>query len=196
MVSLTAGGTLRVHARNSGAGEEWVEVACAGTGLQEAQCLDVCEDGEAVLAVLGGKGAEVQVWDVLQGKATWRARGGRPDPRTGLMDPPWTSACAFVPGSGCRRIVAGTGHYKLRLYDLDHGRRPKLEVTWDEARVTAVCPAPDGKVRAGVLRCALGRRSVPGHVQPRDGLSSCSRRRVGWRMGAGSFRGGTWGPGS
>lgn len=144
IVSLTRGGVLRVHARGEDASDEWAQVSRAPTGLAECYCLDVGEDGETIRAAVGAKGAELRLWDVLKGEESARLRGGRAHRQTGLMDPAWTSAVAFVPGSACRRVVAGTGHYKLRVYDLDHGRRPRLEVAWDEARVTAVAPTPDG----------------------------------------------------
>lgn len=186
LASLTRGGLLRIHARGADEGDEWVQVSSSQVGTADSTCLDVSEDGETLRAAVGGRGAELRVLDALQGAESYRARGGRAHPQTGLMDPAWVSACAFVPGTECRKVVVGTGHYKLRLYDLDHGRRPRIEVPWEDARVTALGMSPDGQVRGRAVGMSpdgqVSGRALCARWRGGDAASRCAVAR-GWRRG-------------
>ena len=44
-----------------------------------------------------------------------------------------------------QRVLVGTGKHKLYLYDPRVGKRPQLEVSWGEARVTALAAQEDGE---------------------------------------------------
>lgn len=42
------------------------------------------------------------------------------------------------------QVLVGTAKHTLRLYDVKHGRRPVLDISFGEARITALAPAADG----------------------------------------------------
>ena len=52
--------------------------------------------------------------------------------------------CALAHTVQCMQVVVGTGHHKLRLYDVAAKRRPALEVAFGDARVTALAAQADG----------------------------------------------------
>lgn len=62
----------------------------------------------------------------------------------GLVDKPWNTALAFVPGGEGHTILVGTGEHKLRLYDTRQ-RRPALQVEFGDTLVTALAPEPSGE---------------------------------------------------
>ena len=43
------------------------------------------------------------------------------------------------------QVLVGTGKSKLRLYDTKHGRRPVLDLTFGEARITSLAAEPNGE---------------------------------------------------
>lgn len=43
------------------------------------------------------------------------------------------------------QVLLGTAKHKLRLYDVRHGRRPVLDISFGEARITALAPESDGE---------------------------------------------------
>ena len=174
LVSLTRGGLLRVHSRPAEDGS-WTELASFSTGPSSsprnvtAECLALTiapagTTGGRLVAAVGFHGREVVLYDVLDQKQIWRAKGGKPHPQTGLMDPAWTSAIAFLPPTSEEegekekvkktstpdslsfrfRFVTGTASHKLQLYDTQHGQRPYKQVVWGDARVTAVVVTHDG----------------------------------------------------
>lgn len=91
----------------------------------------------------------------------------------GLVDKPWNTAIAFLPpsstsdggngaaagasgdaaaggsgdapGAAGTRLLVGTGYHKVRLYDSAAGKRPQMELSWSEGRITALALEPDGE---------------------------------------------------
>ncbi len=43
------------------------------------------------------------------------------------------------------QVMVGTGKSKLRLYDTKHGRRPVLDLTFGQSRITSLAAEPDGE---------------------------------------------------
>lgn len=72
------------------------------------------------------------------------AKGAKPN-RVGLMDKPWNTAVAFLPGSQGKQIIVGTGQHKVRMYNVSQ-KRPVLSVEFGESRITALAPHPGGKL--------------------------------------------------
>lgn len=64
--------------------------------------------------------------------------------QVGIMDFPFTTAIAFIPNSGDNQVLVGTGSHKLWLYDARAGKRPQLDVSWRDARVTCLAAEPSG----------------------------------------------------
>lgn len=74
---------------------------------------------------------------VCPGSQAHALKATRGDPQTGLNDRPWTTCVQWLPKS---RLVCGTAHHKVRLYDVEAQRRPLVQVAWLDACVTALSP--------------------------------------------------------
>eukprot|EP00887_Chlorella_sp_A99_P000645 scaffold5.g645.t1 len=55
-----------------------------------------------------------------------------------------TGAGAAAPACSARLLV-GTGYHRLRLYDAAAGKRPQMDISWGEARITALAVEGDGR---------------------------------------------------
>lgn len=100
----------------------------------------LCEEtGQLAVAC---EGSELSLWSLATQQRTYQAKGAKPN-RIGLMDKPWNTAVAFLPGSGARRLVVGTGQHKVRVYQVSQ-KRPLLSVEFGEGKVTALAPLADG----------------------------------------------------
>lgn len=61
----------------------------------------VSEDESCI--ALGCEGTEVNIWDVRSQQRTFLAKSAKPN-RIGLVDLPWCSAVAFMPGSESLKV--------------------------------------------------------------------------------------------
>ncbi len=52
------------------------------------------------------------------------------------------------------QVLAGTAKHKVRLYDIRHGRRPVLDISFGDTRITALAPEANGVLSIPVLSCA------------------------------------------
>lgn len=145
LVAITAGGNARL---------------VQATGLEESSCEikeisrwnvspDVCctaLDKESNILAIGSKSTELRTYDVGQSdhQPVFVAKGGKAN-KVGLSDRPWNSAVAFFPGTNGAKVWVGTGYHKIRLYDSTAGKRPQLELSFGDARITALAPEPDGQ---------------------------------------------------
>jgi ribosome biogenesis protein NSA1 len=107
------------------------------------------------------------IWNLTTGSKVWQGKGGKPN-RVGLVDKPYTTALAFLPGSGTAangssnesaaagtsgedgagislRFIAGSATAKLHVYDTAAGKRPQQQAVFGESRVTAVAVDPEGE---------------------------------------------------
>ena len=96
-------------------------------------------------AALACEGSELGIWDLQQQQRSYHAKGGKPN-KIRLVDKPHNTAVAFLAGSLGQRLLVGTAFHKLRLYDLK-SRRPALDLSFGEAKITAVAPQGDGKLK-------------------------------------------------
>ena len=71
------------------------------------------------------------------------AKGAKPS-NIRLMDPPWNTAVAFLPGTNGSQLVVGTGMHKVRLYNTEQ-KRPVMSVDFGESRITALAPHSNGE---------------------------------------------------
>ncbi len=131
-------------------------------------------DSTQTYIVVGGEGCQMQIWNLSTQREVFRAKGGKPN-RVGLVDPANVTAVTFIPeastsgaeaGGGAQassaqpqegaqeggdpplpqqRVLVGTAKHKLYLYDPRVGKRPQLDVSWGEARVTALAAPEDGE---------------------------------------------------
>ena len=140
VVSVSASGAARMHT----AGEDGSATELASWTVPATVCCSALDPASDRLAV-GSEGAELRVYDLAAPSQppAYTAKGGKPN-KVGLVDRPWNSALAFLPGSAGKKIVIGTGLHKFRLYDESVGKRPQIDIAFGEARITAVAPEADG----------------------------------------------------
>lgn len=104
--------------------------------------------------------SHLSVWDLATQQKLYQAKGAKPN-AIGLVDKPWDATVAYLVGDEGCRVAVGTGYHKVRVYDVKAQRRPVMEVSFGESRVTALTPDLDGDYfsalfRTGVLRrCAV-----------------------------------------
>ena len=104
------------------------------------QAVDISK--AARLVALACNGSELSIWDLQQQQRSYQAKGNKPN-RIGLVDKPWNTAVAFLPGSDGQKVVVGTAYHKLRLYDVK-SRRPALDLEFGEAKITALAAEDNG----------------------------------------------------
>lgn len=155
VLSCTHGGTARIHGWQGEVSADATELA--SWSVPANVCCTALDAARGLLAV-GAQGTELRLFDVATGAAAFVGKGGRPN-KVGLMDRPWNTAAAFMPGSNGTKLAVGTGEHKFRLYDTAAGKRPQLDIVFGQARVTAVAPEADGEggeeEGRGVLRRVL-----------------------------------------
>ncbi|PRW58950.1 WD repeat-containing 74 [Chlorella sorokiniana] len=179
VLSVTQSGTARVHTA-AAAGQQPPDGGSAAPAAWEQQrswqvppqvCCTAYDPAIGRLAV-GCEGAELRLFDAASGELVFTFKGGKPN-KVGLVDKPWNTAIAFLPptstssggdgngnagNSGSRdaagaagtRLLVGTNYHKVRLYDSAAGKRPQMEMSWGEGRITALAVEPDGQ------RCWVG----------------------------------------
>ncbi|KAI4353078.1 hypothetical protein L6164_002052 [Bauhinia variegata] len=111
---------------------------CAGGSIL---CCKV--DGSEKYALFGGKGVEVNVWDVDNCTKIWNAK---PPPKNslGIFTPTWFTSATFLSKDDHRKFVAGTNSHQVRLYDISAQRRPVLSFDFRETPIKAVAEDIDG----------------------------------------------------
>ncbi|MEW5300156.1 MAG: hypothetical protein WDW36_003107 [Sanguina aurantia] len=159
LLSCTASGLVRIHKQirisvpavspPEGQSEEEKDPLHRCPSLCPSQAVD---SSNRYLAV-GGEGYNLQVWDIQTRLEVFHAKGGKPS-RCGLTDLAHITALAFLPTpaptspeeplTDARRVLVGTAKHKLWLYDTAAGKRPQLEVSWGECRITSVVAELDG----------------------------------------------------
>ncbi|KFM26560.1 WD repeat-containing protein 74 [Auxenochlorella protothecoides] len=125
IVTVSAGGCVRGFARQPDDGA-WAEAWRWQAACKEVECSGVDPTGR--LLAVGGRGCELRLHALADGGVAFAGRGGKPS-----REEP----------AGAR-LVVGTGHHRVRLYDTAAGRRPQLDVGWGEARITALASEPSG----------------------------------------------------
>ena len=76
-----------------------------------------------------------------------------PQRTTGRVSLPQSGLAGAAPAQGVAsptgpplplKVLAGTAKHKLWLYDLAVGKRPQMELSWGETKITALVPEPSG----------------------------------------------------
>ncbi|XP_068640607.1 uncharacterized protein [Aristolochia californica] len=112
--------------------------ACAGGKIA---CSSV--DSSEKYALFGGKGVEVNVWDLANCNKIWTAKFP-PRNSLGIFAPTWYTAGTFLSKDDHRKIVAGTNNHQVRLYDIAAQRRAVISVDFRESPIRAVTADLDG----------------------------------------------------
>lgn len=111
---------------------------CAGGNIS---CCKV--DGSEKYALFGGKGVEVNLWDLNSSSKIWNAK---PPPKNslGIFTPTWFTCATFLSRDNHRKFVAGTNSHQVRLYDISAQRRPVMSFDFRETPIKAVAEDIDG----------------------------------------------------
>lgn len=136
-------------------------------------------------ALFGGKGVEVNVWDIEKCTKIWTAKSPAKN-SLDIFTPTWFTSATFLNKDDHRKLVTGTNSHEVRLYDISAQRRPVISFDFRETPIKAVAEDLDGNtvyigngsgdlasldIRTGkLLGCFLGKcsgsiRSIARHPQ-------------------------------
>uniref|UniRef100_A0A7N1A5K3 Transducin/WD40 repeat-like superfamily protein n=1 Tax=Kalanchoe fedtschenkoi TaxID=63787 RepID=A0A7N1A5K3_KALFE len=153
------------------------------TGGGSVLCSKV--DGVEQHALFGGKGVELNVWDLENSTKIWTAKAP-PKNNLGIFTPTWFTSATFLSKDDHRKFVGGTNSHKVHIYDSSAQRRPVISFDFRETAIKAVTEDLDGNtiyvgngsgdlasydVRTGkLLGCFLGKcsgsiRSISRHPE-------------------------------
>ncbi|XP_042031372.1 WD repeat-containing protein 74-like [Salvia splendens] len=104
-------------------------------------CSKVSEDENH--ALFGGKGIEVNLWDLHKLEKIWTAKSP-PKDSLGIFTPTWFTCATFLSKDDHRKFVAGTNSHQVRLYDISAQRRPVISIDFRETAIKAVSEDIDG----------------------------------------------------
>ncbi|KAL6584407.1 hypothetical protein OROMI_003696 [Orobanche minor] len=100
-------------------------------------------DEEENYALFGGKGVEVNVWDLDKCVKIWTAKSP-PKNSLGIFTPTWFTSATFLCKDDHRKFVAGTNSHQVRLYDIAAQRRPVMSIDFRDTPIKAVSEDIDG----------------------------------------------------
>ncbi|KAH9622242.1 hypothetical protein KSS87_021325 [Heliosperma pusillum] len=170
------------------------ELHTGSKSFDSEQAWSVCSSGEILCSkvhddegysVFGGKGVELNMWDLEKTVKLWNAKSP-PKNSLGIFTPTCFTSVTFVNKDDHRKVVAGTHDYQVRLYDISAQRRPVLSVSFRDTPIKAVAEDLDGNtiyfgngagdlasidIRTGkVLGCFVGKcsgsiRSIARHPE-------------------------------
>ncbi|GFP98313.1 WD repeat-containing protein 74 [Phtheirospermum japonicum] len=133
--SLELGKTQSDFVRNS---SPMVWNVC-GSGNILCSKVDENED----YALFGGKGVEVNVWDLHMCVKIWTAKSP-PKNSLDIFTPTWFTSATFLGKDDHRKFVAGTSSHQVRLYDIAAQRRPVMSIDFRDTPIKAVSEDIDG----------------------------------------------------
>ncbi|KAB1217322.1 WD repeat-containing protein 74 [Morella rubra] len=94
-------------------------------------------------ALFGGKGVEVNMWDLENCTKIWTAKSP-PKNSLSIFTPTWFTSATFLSKDDHRKIVAGTNSHQVRLYDISAQRRPVISFDFRETPIKAVAQDLNG----------------------------------------------------
>ncbi|XP_073221682.1 ribosome biogenesis protein nsa1-like [Cicer arietinum] len=100
-------------------------------------------DGNEEFALFGGKGVEVNIWNLANETKIWNAKSP-PKNSLGIFTPTWFTSVSFLSKDDHRKFVAGTNNHQVRLYDISAQRRPVLSIDFRETPIKALAEDIDG----------------------------------------------------
>lgn len=100
-------------------------------------------DGTEKFALFGGKGVEVNVWDLETCAKIWTAKPTAKN-NLGIFTPTWFTSATFLSNGDHRKFVAGTNSHQVRLYDISAQRRPVVSFDFRETTIKAIAEDLDG----------------------------------------------------
>ncbi|GAB2289407.1 hypothetical protein Dimus_023717 [Dionaea muscipula] len=100
-------------------------------------------DGAERHFIVGGKGVEVNMWDLENKSKIWTSKSP-PKNNLGIFTPTWFTSMTFLSKDDHRKFVAGTNNYEVRLYDVSAQRRPVFSVVFRESPIKAIAEDVNG----------------------------------------------------
>ncbi|KAG8080434.1 hypothetical protein GUJ93_ZPchr0007g4682 [Zizania palustris] len=100
-------------------------------------------DADESYVMFGGKGIELNLWDITSCSKIWSAKSPRGNSLQ-IFTRPWFTAGTFLCKDDHRKIVACTNNHQVRLYDTASQRRPVISVDFRESPIKAVAKDPNG----------------------------------------------------
>ncbi|XP_019453093.1 PREDICTED: WD repeat-containing protein 74-like isoform X2 [Lupinus angustifolius] len=100
-------------------------------------------DTSEKFALFGGKGVEVNIWDLDNCTKIWNAKSP-PKNSLGIFTPTWFTSATFLSKDDHKKFVAGTNSHQVRLYDISAQRRPVLSFDFRETSIKALDADIDG----------------------------------------------------
>ncbi|XP_030939341.1 WD repeat-containing protein DDB_G0290555-like [Quercus lobata] len=100
-------------------------------------------DGSEKYAIFGGKGVEMNMWDLDNCTKIWAAKSP-PKNSLDIFTPTWFTSSTFLSKDDHRKIVAGTNSHQVRLYDISAQRRPVTSFDFRETAIKSVTEDLDG----------------------------------------------------
>ncbi|KZV46495.1 WD repeat-containing protein 74 [Dorcoceras hygrometricum] len=94
-------------------------------------------------ALYGGKGVEVNLWDLSNNTKIWVAKSP-PKNSLGIFTPTWFTSATFLSKDDHRKFVAGTNSHQVRLYDISSQRRPIMSIEFRETPIKSIAEDFDG----------------------------------------------------
>ncbi|XP_060194782.1 uncharacterized protein LOC132623984 [Lycium barbarum] len=126
-------------------GVEGTETAWNVSGSGSILCSKV--DADENYALFGGKGVEVNVWDLNQCAKIWTAKSPANN-SLGIFTPTWFTSATFLCKDDHRKFVVGTNSHQVfcavRLYDISAQRRPVASFDFRETPIKVVAVDVDG----------------------------------------------------
>ncbi|CAF0810677.1 unnamed protein product [Brachionus calyciflorus] len=96
------------------------------------------------LIATGGKENDLKIWNLSKSEPIFKAKNVS-DNWMQLREPVWIMGIDFLDEN---RVVVGTGHHQVRLYDLKTGvRRPVFNLKYGDYPITALSVVPDDSNR-------------------------------------------------
>ncbi|TMW68939.1 hypothetical protein Poli38472_001095 [Pythium oligandrum] len=102
------------------------------------------EPTEQTHIATGGKERDLNIWSLERQEAIFKAKNVTHD-KLDMRVPVWVKDLHFLSqgSSNGHRVVVGTGHRHLRLYDTNTKRRPVQQIEFGEYPINAMCVSPD-----------------------------------------------------
>ncbi|KAK7284759.1 hypothetical protein RJT34_19512 [Clitoria ternatea] len=132
-----------------------IELADSSTGsscIGSSKTWNVCSggnilcskvDGNEKFALFGGKGVEINIWDLDNLTKIWTSKSP-PKDSLGIFTPTWFTSATFLKKDDHRKFVGGTNSHQVRLYDISAQRRPVLSFDFRETPIKALAADIDG----------------------------------------------------
>ncbi|GAB5354613.1 hypothetical protein AAMO2058_000134100 [Amorphochlora amoebiformis] len=110
---------------------------------QDIRAMEISTESQGKILATGGNEELLKLWDIKTKKTVFKARNVKPD-MLDLRYPVHVAVIRFVPGHGYKRVLSGTAHHQVRLYDIKSGRRPVWSVNHCENAIRALVALSDG----------------------------------------------------